>query len=395
MLLLRDRQTAGEREAATAGIGLPPLYITDTGMDIPLTLKDKLQKYRAFWMDTPMDRPLIGFSLGGWFPLQSYPGMAKFHGRRGIAVDELRPDDFLADYDRLVATWEEMEDDVIRAVAPLPPFPWLEAMLGAHVHVGDEAIWALEGGFEYADLEALDLSPDNPWRLKYLEFVAALNDRFRNHCPVGQPILRGVSDMIASLRGASQMVFDLYDHPEPFRRLAQRCTDLLIELVEEQQKITGPFAGGYEVEQLALWAPDRIIRMQEDGSAFLSPSLYVRHLQQEDERQASSFPYSVIHLHSSSLFLLDAILDVESLKCIQINKDVGGLEVSGMLPFFKKVQQRGKRLLIRGKLDHGDLTLLRSELSPNGLYLQIVVESPAETKRSREFFQPWDHAISS
>ena len=130
--------------------------------------------------------------------------------------------------------------------------------------------------------------------------------------------------------------------------------------------------------------------MQEDGSAFLSPALYVKYLQDEDERQASSFPYSVIHLHSSSLFLLDAILDVESLKCIQINKDVGGMDVSGMLPFFEKVQGRGKRLLIRGKLDHDDLKLLRSELSPNGLYLQIVVESPAETKRFHEFFQPWE-----
>jgi hypothetical protein len=173
------------------------------------------------------------------------------------------------------------------------------------------------------------------------------------------------------------MVFDLYDHPEQFRRLAGRCTDLLIALIAEQQSITGPFAGGYEVEQLALWAPDRIIRMQEDGSAFFSPSLYVQHLQGEDERQASSFPYSVIHLHSTSLFLLDAILNVESLKCIQINKDAGGLEVSGMLPFFKKVRE-----------------LLRRELSPNGLYLQIVVENPAETKRFREFFQPWDRAIS-
>ena len=381
------------RECAQT-IGAPsPSELREYGMDLPST-QDKLKKYRAFWTNAPMARPLIGFSLGGWFPLQSYPRMAKFRGRREIAANELHPEDFLADYDRLVAPWEEVEDDVIRAVAPLPPFPWLEAMLGARVQVGDEAIWALEGGFEYADLDALDLSSDNPWRRKYLEFVAALNNRFRDRCPVGQPILRGVSDMIAALRGASQMVFDLYDHQEQFRRLAGRCTDLLIALLAEQQDITGPFAGGYEVEQLALWAPGRIIRMQEDGSAFFSPSLYVQHLQREDERQASSFPYSVIHLHSSSLFLLDAILNVESLKCIQINKDVGGMEVSGMLPFFKKVQQRGKRLLIRGKLDHGDLTLLRSELSPNGLYLQIVVESPAETKRFREFFQPWDHAIS-
>ena len=362
--------------------------MTDS-MDVSLTLEDKLRKYSSFWTNAPAARPLIGFSLGGWFPLQSYPGMAKFLGRRGIAADELYPEDLLADYDRIVASWEEMEDDVIRAVAPLPPFPWLEAMLGACVQVGNEAIWALEGGFEYADLDALDLSPDNPWRRKYLEFVSALNDRFRDRCPVGQPILRGISDMIAALRGASQMVFDLCDDPEPFRRLAGRCTDLLVALVEEQQRITGPFAGGYEVEQLALWAPDKIIRMQEDGSAFLSPALYVKHLQGEDERQASSFPYNVIHLHSSSLFLLDVILDIESLKCIQINKDVGGMDVSGMLPFFEKVQDRGKRLMIRGKLDHDDLKLLRSRLSPNGLYLQIVVESLAETKRLNEFFQPW------
>ncbi len=335
-----------------------------------------------------MERPLIGFSLGGWFPLQSYTALGRFRGK-GIAAEELVPEDYLADYDRLVASWNGVEDDIIRAVAPLPPFPWLEAMLGARVQVGNEAIWALEGGFEYGDLDKQDLSSGNLWRRKYLEFVAALKDHYGDRCPVGQPILRGVSDMIAALRGASQMVFDLYDTPEPFQRLAQRCTDLLIALVEEQQKITGAFAGGYEVEQLALWAPDRIIRMQEDGSAFFSPALYVQHLQDEDARQASAFPYSVIHLHSSSLFLLDRILDVEPLKCIQINKDVGGAEVPKMLPFLRMVQDRGKRLLIRGKLDHDDLNLLRRELTPKGLYLQIVVEGSAETHGFREFFQAW------
>jgi hypothetical protein len=383
----------GEREALSHRDRPPAPFIRESGMDNS-TLQEKLQRYKAFWTNAPTGRPLIGFSLGGWFPLQSYAALGKFLGRKEIAANELHPEDFLADYDRLVASWNGVEDDIIRAVAPLPPFPWLEAMLGARVQVGDEAIWTPEGGFEYADLDALDLSSDNPWRRKYLEFVAALNDRFRGRCPVGQPILRGVSDMIAALRGSSQMIFDLYDHPEQFRRLAGHCSDLLVALVAEQQSITGPFAGGYEVEQLALWAPGRIIRLQEDGSAFFSPSLYVQHLRGEDERQASSFPYSVIHLHSSSLFLLDEIFNVESLKCIQINKDVGGLEVSGMLPFFKKVQQRGRRLLIRGKLDHGDLALLKGELSPNGLYLQIVVENPAETKWFREFFQPWDHAIS-
>jgi hypothetical protein len=361
----------------------------ETSMDLSSTLQDKLRRYHAFWMNAPMERPLIGFSLGGWFPLQSYRAMTKFRDRE-IAVDELHPEDFLADYDRIAAQWDEMDDDIIRAVAPLPPFPWLEAMLGSRLQIGDESIWTLEGGVEYADLDRLDLSPDNPWRRKYLEFVAVLTDHFRERCPVGQPILRGVSDMIAALRGATRMVYDLHDHPEQFRHLANRCTDLLIALVEEQQRITGAFAGGYEVEQLALWAPGRIIRMQEDGSAFFSPALYAEHLRREDARQASSFPFSVIHLHSSSLFLLEGILEIEPLKCIQINKDVGGADIGQMMPFFKRVRDRGKRLLIRGKLDRDDLELLRGELQPDGLYLQIVVESPAETKRFHEFFQPWE-----
>jgi hypothetical protein len=359
-------------------------------MDIPSPLQKKLQKYIDFWTNVPLERPLVGFSLGGWFPLQSYTAMGKFRGRKGLSTDEILPEDFFADYDRIAAQWDEVEDDVIRAVAPLPFFPWLEAMLGSCVQVGNDSIWAMEGGFEYDAQDTLDLSKGNPWRLKYLEFVAALNDRFRDRYPVGQPILRGVSDMIAAFRGASQMVYDLYDRPEQFQCLARICTDFLVNLVREQQDITGEYAGGYEVEQLALWAPDRIIRMQEDGSAFYSPDLYLKYLQREDERQASSFPYSVIHLHSSSLFLLDKILDVESLKCIQINKDVGGAEVRKMLPFLKMVQDRGKRLLVRGKLDQDDLTFLKSELTPNGLYLQVVVENPIEMTQFRDFFQPWN-----
>jgi uncharacterized protein YcgL (UPF0745 family) len=45
--------------------------------------------------------------------------------------------------------------------------------------------------------------------------------------------------------------------------------------------------------------------------------------------------------------------------------------------------------LIRGKLDLEDLSLLRNNLSPQGLYLQIVVESPAEIEKLQEFFKPW------
>ncbi|HTU03209.1 MAG TPA: hypothetical protein VMG58_15370, partial [Candidatus Sulfotelmatobacter sp.] len=104
---------------------------------------------------------------------------------------------------------------------------------------------------------------------------------------------------------------------------------------------------------------------------------------------AEAFPVSAIHLHSSSLFLLERILDIEALRCIQINKDVGNTAIAEMLSFFQMVQARRRPLLIRGALDRADLALLRERLSPDGLYLQIVVRTAEEARRLGEFFTPW------
>ncbi len=358
-------------------------------LSLPSEFKKKLKRHRAFWDGSSVDRPMIGFSLGGWFPLLNYPAMRKFRHQEEINPDHLVPGDLLEDYDRMVAQWEGIEDDLIRAVAPIPPFPWMEAMLGQPVRVGDEAIWAEEGGFDYSQLGDLDFSENNPWRQKYLECVRTLKDHFGDLCPVGQPILRGVSDMIAALRGSSQMILDLYDHPKEYRILARPCADLLLGLVKEQQTISGPFAGGYVLEQFSLWAPNPVVRLQEDASGLFSPDFYANYLLEEDRRLAAAFPYSLIHLHASSLFLLDRILEIEDLDCIQINKDVGDVTIESELPSFKKVQAHGRKLLIRGKLDRDDLFILRKHLSPNGLYLQIVVETTEEALSLYDFFVPW------
>ena len=353
------------------------------------SVADKIDRYLRFWNRTPVERPLIGFSVGGWFPFQHYRAMQPFRGRTGLGPQALQPEAFLADYEGIVARWEGVEDDMIRGISPLPFLPWLEAMLGCRVQVGEESVWAEEGGFEYAEFGRIDFSENNPWRRKYLEFVRVLREHFGDRVPVGLPILRGTSDMVAALRGSERMVYDLYDRPQEFRQLGEACTGLLIEIMRAQHAITGPFAGGYVIDALGIWAPDRLARLQEDASALFSPDLYVRLLQPHDRRAAEAFPCSLIHLHSSSLFLIDQILDVEALGCIQINKDVGEAAIPEMLPALQRVQARGRSLLVRGKLDLDDLALLRRHLSPTGLYLQVVVETAAEAARLGEFLRPW------
>ena len=115
-------------------------------------------------------------------------------------------------------------------------------------------------------------------------------------------------------------------------------------------------------------------------SALLSPDLLRQFIIEPNRFLASQFPCSFIHLHTSSLFLLDIFLEIEELDVIQINKDANGMEVEEIIPFFQKVQNAEKRLVIRGPITEVDMKLLSDNLSPNGLLIQTIMDNPAEVK---------------
>ena len=264
-------------------------------------LEEKIEKYLQFWSNNGMDRPLLGFSLGGYFPFMSFKGSSGFRVGGHLAPEMINPEAFLDDYERIVDSWGRVEDDVIRAVAPLPGFPWLEAMVGCPVRVSTESVWAEPRNASWEELEGLNISSENPWLQKYLEFLEALVEHAEGRYPVGQPFFRGVSDLMAALRGSDRLILDMYDAPDKVLRLAEACTSIFKKVIEHHFEIVPEFDGGYVVEQFALWAPDRVVRLQEDASALYSPKFYRDLLRPYDAELAASYRYNVIHLHSSSL----------------------------------------------------------------------------------------------
>ncbi|NLN16885.1 MAG: hypothetical protein GX182_06165 [Firmicutes bacterium] len=352
-------------------------------------LTQKFQRYELFWERAEVNRPLIGFSSGGYFPFTSYRAIAKLADEDVLEAHMLDPDAFWPDYERILQATAPIQDDVVRGAAPFPAIPWMEAMLGCRVRIAPGSIWAEEMGLSWDELEGLQVDEDNPWLQKYLAFTKMLVERSEGRFPVGLPILRGISDMLAALRGSSQVIYDLYDHPEEVHRLIDKLTAIFLMVINKMAEVTGPFHGGYFIEQFALWAPGRLIRLQEDASALYSPELFREFLQGPNRTLAGSAPYSLIHLHSSSLFLLEDILAIDELTVIQINKDVGGMPVPQMMPYLKMVQDAGKCLIIRGCLDHEDLALFREHLVPTGLYLQTVIDRPEDAGKYSEFLNDW------
>lgn len=346
---------------------------------------DKIERYKAFWSRTDTARPLVGFSLKSWFPLQEFTASAAWQSSQYLTPEMVEPEAFLDDQERLLREGESMDDDILRGASPSQAVPWLDGMLGGRLRILPGSILGEERSLGWDALEHVRLDREHPWFLKYVDFIEALVQRSGGRFPVSHGTLHGPSDLAASLRGHSQSVLDLLYEPTRARQLLERVAGIFREVTEEAWRRSPLYHGGYYDAQYQLWAPGPIIRMQEDATGLYSPKLYREFLQPVDRQLAGHFACAFIHLHSTSMFILDAFLEIEEIRCFEVNYEVGsgGPPIAGMIPYFRMIQQARRPLLIRGSFTPDEMRLLLDSLDARGLYLYIMIGNMAEAELLR------------
>jgi hypothetical protein len=345
----------------------------------------KLDRYRAFWARQSVSRPLVGFTFVGWFPLGEFEACRAWGDASHLTPDMVDPSAFLEDHRRILREGEAVDDDLIRGACPaLVAIPWLPAMLGCKLRILPENVLGEEERRGWDEILSLRLDCGSLWFRKYAAFCDALTQEANGEFPLSHTPELGPTDLHAVLRGHAESILDLTDEPERSRELLERMGDIFIHFVAETWKRLPLFHGGYYDAQYSLWSPGPIARMQEDATAVYSPPLYRQFVQQVDRRIAKQFGSSFIHLHSTSMFLLDAILEIDEIQCYEVNNDAVGPPVSAMVKYFQRIQQARKPLLIRGSFTREELQLLMDELDPKGLFLNIMVKTMEEVESLRK-----------
>ena len=277
-----------------------------------------------------------------------------------------------------------MGDDLIRGACPgQVAIPWLPGIVGSKVRILPQNILGEEQNLGWEAASRVCLNRSNGWFAKYMEFSSALICVAAGRFPVSHSAEIGPTDLHGVLRGHTQSVLDLADEPERSRELLYRTAEIFIEFAKEFWRRAPLFYGGYFDAQYSLWAPGPIVRMQEDATAVYSPALYRKFVLPVDRMIAARFPNSFIHLHSTSMFLLEGFLECEEIQAFEVNNDALGPPVAKMVPHFQRIQQAGKPLLIRGSFRPEEVRLLMDSLDPRGLFLNVMVNDLAETEALR------------
>lgn len=366
-------------------------------------LKEVFWRHAAFWRREETDRPLMRVtpyevSREGVPPMRlPLPDGSDTPDGVLLAPDMLDPQIIHADY-RLKSEveafgrtlWATMASggdlpamigDVFAPVAAYPVVPWMEAILGCPIRVSlsSHSMWA-EPRTRSWSARTARLHSDRRWLNKLAEFTRFLVVSAEGRYLVATTLMRGVSDMLNATMGDETFCTALYDSPEAVHRLADASVEVFLEAAWTQTDYIPRFRGG-TCTLFGVWAPGSSIRTQDDASVLMSPDHYARFILPRQERIASAFDFSVIHLHSVCLHVADLLCD-SSLSAVQVSIDPQpfGPPVADLLPKFQRIMEK-KPLMIEGPFTQAELDLTLRTLSPRGLFIGARIEREEDRAR--------------
>ena len=341
-----------------------------------MSMDEKIHRHKQYWNREDTGRPLVSVTIAEDFFFSRHYRSATDLLQPGqlITPDMLDVPAFMPDYERMYQESLLVEQDGFWVGTPYTGIPWMEAMLGCEIVAMEASFVSRPTGATIENLEPIKLSLENEWVSKYLEFTRALVELSADRFPVGMPIMRGPSDMLGSLLGQQEMVFALMLHPEKSIKALHNLTECFMQVIQAQEDICKDFRGGRSLGFYNVWAPGKCIWYQEDLSALLSPALFKQMLRPCGEYICKDYDYTAIHVHPSSFFIVDELLEMENLKAIEINKDIGGPTIDETIGLFQKIVEK-KNIIIWGDLDEHDLESIQNNVPSRGVYIHLIAES--------------------
>lgn len=338
----------------------------------------KLELHTRFWQRSN-GKPLIGFSLATNFPAAGF----ELYGEERLTPEHVDENLYQVYEDDFTFTSVSPHYPGDFLFTPLPDcgIAWLEAIVGSPLHFskGTRMAWAEK----FAD------SPQNlaaNWRLPVGErddWVVALkrilslrfNDQVTN--PIPLVLARGVTDILFAAMPEETVVLGLMLHPEDYSEIIRKLSDLVVQMIKEQQNTIPPYHGGYVVRR-GLWAPGTVCMTQEDGAGLLSPSLFKKVILPAQREIWKQFDFSLFHTHTASLsIMLDGLLETDELRCIECMIDPIGKSLDEILLMLIKIQEAEKCVLVQSSLNPEEVSWFRDRLAPEGVAFLISTDNPS------------------
>lgn len=349
-----------------------------------------LKRHIDFWKLETTDRPLFGCNIG--FYINEHCPLTISNLPIGlITPGDISIDLFLEDCENLYKAHRQLADDYPFVASPFTYIPWMEAIMGCPIMASEASIWAEPCVLDWHSWEWQDSILHNEWAQKLFEILKRLVDHSAGRFPVSATLMRGPSDILAAMKGAGELPLDIMDYPDLMQFAVKKCADAFIEIGKEQHRLIPICNEGYMDGDrgFRVWAPEKVIWLQEDAMALLSPRIYRDFFLNEDRRICNNFPATAFHLHGSALWAIEDLIQSPDIDVVELNLESAHCDMEGTLAGWKKINSAKKALIIwmqyREDLKYW-LERIIKEIPAAGLSIQVTAKDLDEAKRAKDIF---------
>lgn len=196
---------------------------------------------------------------------------------------------------------------------------------------------------------------NNYWWKRHLMLIRRAKELAKDDFPVSIPDIIESIDILASLRGTQNLIYDLIDTPDLIKGYINQIDRLYFIYYNAIYEIVKDSNGGSIYTVFSIWGPGKTAKIQCDFSAVMSPTQFQEFFIPSLSFLCSKLDYTLYHLDGpDAIKHLPAIMSVKDLDALQwtpgAGKPDGGSE--DWYPIYDMVKKAGKSLWI--SINDGD-----------------------------------------
>lgn len=226
----------------------------------------------------------------------------------------------------------------------------LASYLGSEIGFKEDTVWfnkCLDG---WDGVPKLTFDPENKWFKKHLQLAKDCQALAGDDFYVDMPDLMENIDVLASLRGAQDILFDLLDEPEMIGERIQEVTDIYYEYYDRFYDVIKDEEGGNAYTVFQIWGPGRTVKLQCDFSAMMSPEDFRKYIQPSLRTQSENVDHVLYHLDGpAAIKHMDALMEIDGINALQWTSGDAGPD--GTLPdwdvIYDKAIAAGKSIWVK------------------------------------------------
>ena len=226
----------------------------------------------------------------------------------------------------------------------------LASYLGSEIGFKEDTVWfnkCLDG---WDGVPKLTFDPENKWFKKHLQLAKDCQALAGDDFYVDMPDLMENIDVLASLRGAQDILFDLLDETEMIGERIQEVTDIYYEYYDRFYDVIKDEEGGNAYTVFQIWGPGRTVKLQCDFSAMMSPEDFRKYIQPSLRSQSENVDHVLYHLDGpAAIKHMDALMEIEGIDALQWTSGDAGPD--GTLPdwdvIYDKAIAAGKSIWVK------------------------------------------------